>query len=170
MVGLTDVSDGRVDKELTQSEHAFDINIDVEDAIKQKMANTITAYMPNHDLSQRIAQLDEEISQTAIAVRNAIVKRDFLDEFSNDSAAFVKNWINSQSRDLDLILGSEHANVPVEEMRRADFYRRDWVQEGEIDVLREILVANTPLAAIIVAESKLFAEKKSQLSQAKQGN
>ncbi|TIA70087.1 hypothetical protein E3P77_00295 [Wallemia ichthyophaga] len=143
-----------VDKELTQSEHAFDINIDVEDAIKQKMANTITAYMPNHDLSQRIAQLDEEISQTAIAVRNAIVKRDFLDEFSNDSAAFVKNWINSQSRDLDLILGSEHANVPVEEMRRADFYRRDWVQEGEIDVLREILAANTPLAAIIVAESK----------------
>lgn len=95
------------------------------------MANTISAYMPNHELSQKISQLDEEISQSAIAVRNAIVKRDFLDEFSNDSGAFIKNWINSQSIDLDLILGTEHANVPLEEMRRADFYRRDWVQEGE---------------------------------------
>lgn len=87
--------------------------------------------MPNHELSQKIGQLDEEISQSAVAVRNAVIKRDFLDEFSQDSAAFIKNWINSQSRDLDLILGTEHANVPLEEMRRADFYRRDWVQEGE---------------------------------------
>lgn len=121
----------RVDKEQTFAEHAYDIEVDVEDPIKQKMNNTISTYMPNHELSQKISQLDEEISQSAVAVRNAVIKRDFLDEFSKDSAAFIKNWINSQSRDLDLILGTEHANVPLEEMRRADFYRRDWVQEGE---------------------------------------
>ncbi|TIB84159.1 hypothetical protein E3Q10_02142 [Wallemia mellicola] len=118
-----------VDKEQTFAEHAYDIEVDVEDPIKQKMNNTISTYMPNHELSQKISQLDEEISQSAVAVRNAVIKRDFLDEFSKDSAAFIKNWINSQSRDLDLILGTEHANVPLEEMRRADFYRRDWVQE-----------------------------------------
>ena len=136
-----------MNKDLTTAEHAYDINIDIEDPIKQKMTNSISTYLPNSESTQKISALDEEISQTAIAIRNVVMKRDFLNEFSKDSATFIKNWINSQSRDMDLLLGTEHAGVPLEDMRRADFYRRDWVNE-----------------AIVVAESKLYADKKAKLS------
>ena len=139
-----------MNKDLTTAEHAYDINIDIEDPIKQKMTNSISTYLPNSESTQKISALDEEISQTAIAIRNVVMKRDFLNEFSKDSATFIKNWINSQSRDMDLLLGTEHAGVPLEDMRRADFYRRDWVNE-----------------AIVVAESKLYADKKAELSTVK---
>lgn len=139
-----------MNKDLTTAEHAYDINIDIEDPIKQKMTNSISTYLPNSESTQKISALDEEISQTAIAIRNVVMKRDFLNEFSKDSATFIKNWINSQSRDMDLLLGTEHAGVPLEDMRRADFYRRDWVNE-----------------AIVVAESKLYADKKAKLSTVK---
>ena len=110
-----------MNKDLTTAEHAYDINIDIEDPIKQKMTNSISTYLPNSESTQKISALDEEISQTAIAIRNVVMKRDFLNEFSKDSATFIKNWINSQSRDMDLLLGTEHAGVPLEDMRRADF-------------------------------------------------
>lgn len=57
----------------------------------------------------------------------------FLESFADDPAKFIQTWLESQSRDLESILGSgpsEGATIRAEELRRSDFFRLPWVEEA----------------------------------------
>lgn len=56
----------------------------------------------------------------------------FLQSFAEDPAHFIQTWLESQSRDLENILGSgpsEGMTVRQEELRRSEFFQLPWVEE-----------------------------------------
>ena len=57
------------------------------------------------------------------------MKQDFYVSLSNDSKGFVNNWLESQSKDLDIILGNEFG-VREEDLKNSDFFRASWVDEA----------------------------------------
>lgn len=60
------------------------------------------------------------------------MKKTFLESFSCDPAQFIQTWLESQSRDLESILGSgptEGQTVRQEELKRSEFFRLPWVEE-----------------------------------------
>lgn len=72
------------------------------------------------------------------------MKRTFLESFANDPAQFIQTWLESQSRDLENIMGSgpsEGATVRQEELKRSEFFQLPWVEE----VCISLLLSSTPL-------------------------
>lgn len=84
--------------------------------------------MNNVQIQRDICSLDDKIVQCVQSMNNSKTKRDFLLEFVNDPANFIRKWISSQTRDLEQILGVTRVNY--EESKHAQFYRQDWVQEA----------------------------------------
>jgi len=114
----------RVDKEYHLSRHAYDIDIEVDDTIRAKMASVVASTATQ----KQIMDLDEKIVQHVASVNNSKIKRDFLLQFATSPVDFINKWVASQARDLEIILGESRVNL--EEMRRTDFYRQDWVKEA----------------------------------------
>ncbi|KAI6002430.1 SWI/SNF complex 60 kDa subunit [Pisolithus orientalis] len=85
------------------------------------------------DSTQDLSKLDDEIALLTQSLHNAHTKRVFLQSFAEDPTKFIQNWLESQSRDLESILGSgpsEGATIRAEELRRSDFFRLPWVEEA----------------------------------------
>ncbi|KIJ64303.1 hypothetical protein HYDPIDRAFT_112289 [Hydnomerulius pinastri MD-312] len=110
---------------------AWDIDIKMEDVnLKSRMAVTVQS---SKESLQDLSKLDDEIALLAQSLHNSHTKRVFLQSFADDPAKFVQTWLESQSRDLESILGSgpsEGATVRAEELRRSDFFRLPWVEEA----------------------------------------
>ncbi|KAF8346600.1 SWI/SNF complex 60 kDa subunit [Amanita rubescens] len=113
---------------------AWDAEIKMEDTtLKNKMAVVVN---PSKENVESLTKLDEEISLLAQSLHNSYIKRTFLESFSRDPAKFIQTWLESQSRDLETVLGSgptEGMTVRQEDLRRSEFFRLPWavaIQEG----------------------------------------
>lgn len=75
---------------------------------------------------------NSKIAVLAQSLHNSHTKRTFLQSFANDPAHFIQTWLESQSRDLESVLGSgpsEGMTVRQEELKRSEFFRLPWVEE-----------------------------------------
>jgi SWI/SNF-related matrix-associated actin-dependent regulator of chromatin subfamily D len=54
---------------------------------------------------KEVASLDEQLAIIVQAVHVSKAKHEFLKSLSEDPATFVRNWLSSQKRDLEVILG-----------------------------------------------------------------
>ncbi|KAF8340439.1 SWI/SNF complex 60 kDa subunit [Cantharellus anzutake] len=107
---------------------AFDIEVDMDDSIlKTKIRDVLTRLVPT--VENRVSQIDDEIAKNVQEIRSARLKRQFFQSFADDPQGFIKTWMDSQSRDLEVILGTDRG-VPEELMRRSDFFRLPWVEEA----------------------------------------
>jgi len=110
---------------------AWDVEIKAEDsAMKSRMAVMVHA---SKESSQDLAKLDDEIALHVQSLHNSHIKRTFLQSFSNDPAQVIQTWLESQSRDLESILGSgpsEGATIRAEELKRSEFFKLPWVEEA----------------------------------------
>lgn len=130
-----------MDKEQHQSPQAYDIDVEIESPVRQKMMNCLAA----GQTQKEIMGLDEKIVQCVQSINNSKIKRDFLLQFSQEPVDFINKWIASQARDLEVgwvvlngllwcwywiqvILGESKINL--EEMRRNDFYKQPWIKEA----------------------------------------
>ncbi|CAG8565631.1 816_t:CDS:10, partial [Paraglomus brasilianum] len=114
----------RADKEYQQSKYAYDIEIVTDDTLQAKMSSILA-----NSLSQKeVSMCDDKIVQCVQSINNSKIKRDFLLRFAESPVEFIEEWIKSQSSDLELILGESNANI--EEQRRSEFYKNDWVHEA----------------------------------------
>jgi SWI/SNF-related matrix-associated actin-dependent regulator of chromatin subfamily D len=114
----------RIDKEFHQSRYAYDIEIELDDPNKARLASIIT-----NTVNQReIQNLDDKIVQCVQSINNSKTKRDFLLNFAKSPVEFINKWVASQSRDLEVILGESKVNL--EEQRRSEFYKQSWVNEA----------------------------------------
>jgi len=69
------------------------------------------------------------------------MKKTFLESFAQDPAQFIQTWLESQSRDLESILGSgptEGQTVRQEELKRSEFFQLPWVEEVNIFAFHEV--------------------------------
>lgn len=154
----------RTDKAEYKHSTAYDIELELEDlAVRQRQHNVLSHFDTSSaetGVTRQIADLDDRIAQAAATIRNRASARDFLANFARDPQAHLRTWIASQARDLDAILGNNPtpgaggsvSTFTAEEMRRAETFRGQWVDE-----------------AVIVNEAQRLAEKlqelQSQLSQ-----
>jgi len=110
---------------------AWDAEIKMEDlSMKTRMAVMLQT---SKDSSQNMSKLDDEIALLAQSLHNSHLKRTFLESFAQDPAQFIQTWLESQSRDLESILGSgptEGMTVRQEELKRSEFFQLPWVEEA----------------------------------------
>ncbi|KAJ3090497.1 SWI SNF, matrix associated, actin dependent regulator of chromatin, sub d, member 1 [Quaeritorhiza haematococci] len=120
----------RVDKEYHIGQYAYDIEVEVDDPVRQQLQSAITE---NPNLQREITMLDDKIVALVHAINESKLKRDFMLSFAKDPVGFINSWVASQSRDLELILGDMRVNM--EETRRSDFFKQPWVQEAVFHLL-----------------------------------
>ncbi|KAF8064246.1 SWI/SNF complex protein [Lyophyllum atratum] len=110
---------------------AWDVEIKMEDAsLKSRMTVMVNQ---NKESAQTLGKMDEEIALLAQSLHNSHLKRTFLQSFANDPAEFIQTWLESQSRDLESVLGSgpsEGMTVRQEELKRSEFFQLPWVEEA----------------------------------------
>ncbi|CAO0798761.1 unnamed protein product [Mucor circinelloides] len=114
----------RVDKQFNQGPTAYDMDVELDSILRQKMLNIVSSSQPQKE----VMALDDKIVQCVQSINNSKVKRDFLTQFSLDPIEFTSKWITSQARDLEAILGETKVNL--EDVRQTDFYKQPWVKEA----------------------------------------
>ncbi|KAG4305727.1 hypothetical protein PORY_000637 [Pneumocystis oryctolagi] len=116
------------DKDFNMSDFAYDIEVDVDDPIRQKMINILSSVSSQ----KKIAELDDQIASIIQAINSSKVKHNFLEGFAQNPAVFIEKWLSSQSRDLEIILGDDDARerIGIEDKQRSEFYHKDWVHES----------------------------------------
>lgn len=114
----------RVDKQFSTSATVYDMDVELDSVVRQKMMHTVASSQSQKD----ILALDDKIVQCVQSINNSKIKRDFLTQFSRDPLEFMNKWIISQARDLEVILGETKVNL--EDVRQTDFYKQPWVKEA----------------------------------------
>ncbi|KAJ7180472.1 SWI/SNF complex 60 kDa subunit [Mycena filopes] len=110
---------------------AWDAEIKMEDvALKGRMAVMVQA---TKESAMNLAKIDDEIATQAQSLHNSHLKRTFLQSFARDPAQFIQTWLESQSRDLETVLGSgptDGLTIRQEELKRSEFFQLPWVEEA----------------------------------------
>ncbi|KAI9469002.1 MAG: hypothetical protein EXX96DRAFT_492611 [Benjaminiella poitrasii] len=88
----------RVDKQFTQSPIAYDMDVELDNVLKQKMMNTVASTQPQKE----VMALDDKIVQCVQSINNSKMKRDFLIQFTTNPIEFINKWITSQARELEV--------------------------------------------------------------------
>ncbi|KAL0076426.1 hypothetical protein J3Q64DRAFT_1647720 [Phycomyces blakesleeanus] len=87
----------RVDKEFHQSPKAYDVDVELDSVVRQKMLNIVSSTQAQKE----IMGLDDKIVQCVQSINNSKIKRDFLMQFAQHPVEFINKWIASQARDLE---------------------------------------------------------------------
>ena len=147
---------------------AWDVELKIEDStLKNRMAVTVNT---SKESAQALLKLDEEvccyiyisilldvgnknsfaysflryqIALLAQSLHNSHMKRTFLESFAKDPSQFIQTWLESQSRDLESILGNgpmEGLTIRQEELRRSEFFQLPWVEEVRFIFFKKYLL------------------------------
>lgn len=82
----------------------YDVRVAVDDPLRDKMVS----FLNNAGYASMLkdaASLDEQLATIVQAVHVSKSKHAFLTSLSEDPATFVRNWLSSQKRDLEIITG-----------------------------------------------------------------
>ncbi|KAI0826100.1 SWI/SNF complex 60 kDa subunit [Irpex lacteus] len=127
---------------------AYDVDIRVEDtSLKSRMSHVVMNMAP--ESAKELSKLDDEISLHVQSLQNSHLKRTFLQSFASNPRDFIQTWLESQSRDLEAILGSgpsEGATLRQDDLRRSEYFRLPWVEEAVAIQEGMRLAAKTGLA------------------------
>jgi len=108
-----------------EPEYAYDIEVEVDDAVRNRISSVVSVLQEN---SKEYMDIDEKISKIIQAMNNCKLKRDFMMSFVNDPVTFINQWVASQARDYEIILGDTHINK--EESRHSEFFKKPWIKEA----------------------------------------
>jgi len=111
---------------------AWDVEVKMEDTTLKGKMNQTMLNMSN-ETARDLSKYDEEAALLAQQIHNSQLKRTFLSSFAADPADFIQKWLESQSRDLESVLGSgpsEGLTVREEELKRSEFFKLPWVEEA----------------------------------------
>lgn len=107
----------RVDQEFHKDPQPtiYDIQVPVEDPFRESLLPVINN--PQYAaMLKDVTALDEQLARVVQAVAVSKAKHSFFSSLAADPANFVKNWLSSQKRDLEVIMGEasrgggEHAS------------------------------------------------------------
>lgn len=149
---------------------AWDAEIIMEDTSFKSRMNQVIVNTSN-ETARDLVKYDEEVNQPfsfkylstiilthpqcsilATSIHNSQLKRNFLTDFASNPSHFIQTWLESQSRDLESVLGtgpSEGHSVREEELKRSEFFRLPWVEEAV--AIQEGVRLNTKAAAAMTA-------------------
>ncbi|EMD32802.1 hypothetical protein CERSUDRAFT_143379 [Gelatoporia subvermispora B] len=111
---------------------AWDVEVKVDDlSLKSRMNHTILQM--SSETARELSKMDEEIALHVQSLNNSHLKRTFLRAFEEDPRGFIQEWLASQARDLESVLGSgpsEGQTMRQEDLKRSEFFRLPWVEEA----------------------------------------
>ncbi|KAJ3486052.1 hypothetical protein NLI96_g4515 [Meripilus lineatus] len=111
---------------------AWDVEVRTDDlGLKTRMNHVLVGVA--QDTAKELLKIDDEIALHVQSLTNSHLKRTFLASFANAPQAFIQTWLESQSRDLESILGSgpsEGATLRQDDLRRSEYFRLPWVEEA----------------------------------------
>lgn len=82
----------------------FDVRVEVEDLLREKMVSFLNN--PGYaSMLREAAALDDQLATIVQAIHVSKAKHSFLTSLGDNPATFVKNWLSSQKRDLEIIMG-----------------------------------------------------------------
>ncbi|KAK4224949.1 putative 3-phosphoinositide dependent protein kinase-1 [Podospora fimiseda] len=114
----------RVDEEFHKNPQPtiYDVSVAVDDPLQAKYK----AYLENPQQKaalQEIAKLDDQLAVICQAIQQSKAKHNFLASMEKDPVGFIKTWLSSQKRDLEVILG-EGTRGGGEDSLTGDEWRR----------------------------------------------
>nr|XP_036584304.1 SWI/SNF and RSC complexes subunit ssr3 [Colletotrichum truncatum]KAF6793693.1 SWI/SNF and RSC complexes subunit ssr3 [Colletotrichum truncatum] len=96
----------RVDEEFHKDPQPtiYDVRVAVDDPLRSKLLPFMTnpAYAT---ALKEVALMDEQLATVVSAIASSKAKHSFFTSLSQDPTNFVRNWISSQKRDLEVIMG-----------------------------------------------------------------
>ncbi|KAK0723217.1 hypothetical protein B0T26DRAFT_640909 [Lasiosphaeria miniovina] len=96
----------RVDEEFHKDPNPtiYDIRVAVDDPLRAKLVPFI--HNPQYaSMLKDVALLDDQLATLVQAVAQSKAKHAFLASLTQDPVNFVRNWLSSQKRDLEVIMG-----------------------------------------------------------------
>ncbi|KAI1780239.1 hypothetical protein F4818DRAFT_395058 [Hypoxylon cercidicola] len=88
----------------------YDVRVAVDDPLREKMLSFLNnAGYAN--MLKEAASLDDQLAIIVQAIHVSKAKHAFLTSLSQDPATFVRDWLSSQKRDLDVIMGESMRGV-----------------------------------------------------------
>ncbi|ORY45990.1 hypothetical protein BCR33DRAFT_716000 [Rhizoclosmatium globosum] len=124
----------KLDKPLTTSSVGYDIDVEVDSPIKANILSIVGGGDPTP--YKEISAIDDEITKLVQKVTQCKHKREFMLSYAKDPVGFLNQWVASQTRDLETVLGDSRINA--EEARRASFYKDNWVNEAVFHYLNSV--------------------------------
>lgn len=96
----------RVDEEFHKDPQptVYDVRVTVESPLREQMSTFLSNSGYASMLKEATVQ-DDHLATIVQAVHVSKAKHAFLTALSEDPATFVKNWLSSQKRDLDIVMG-----------------------------------------------------------------
>lgn len=82
----------------------YDVRVSVESPLREKMS----AFLSNPayaSMLKDVSTQDDQLATLVQAIHVSKAKHAFLTALSEDPANFVKNWLSSQKRDLEVVMG-----------------------------------------------------------------
>ncbi|KZL68263.1 SWI/SNF complex protein (SWIB/MDM2 domain-containing protein) [Colletotrichum tofieldiae] len=96
----------RVDEEFHKDPQPtiYDVRVAVDDPLRAKLVPFVTNPAYASALKEVVA-MDEQLATLISAVASSKAKHSFFASMSQDPTNFVRNWMSSQKRDLEVIMG-----------------------------------------------------------------
>lgn len=101
----------RVDEEFHKDPQptVYDIQVPVADPLRATLQPIL--HNPEYaNMLKDVTQLDDQLARIVQGVSVSKAKHTFLTSMAQDPANFVRNWLSSQKRDLDVIMGESTRN------------------------------------------------------------
>lgn len=82
----------------------YDVCVSIDDPLRAELQPLIsnTQYAT---MLKDVTALDEQLARLIQAIAVSKTKHSFFTSLSQDPATFVRNWLSSQERDLEIIMG-----------------------------------------------------------------
>ncbi|KAF3917470.1 hypothetical protein ABW21_db0209358 [Orbilia brochopaga] len=105
----------------------YDVLLTEDEPLRLRMIKVLNAQMSS-PFHRNLVMEDDNIAVLVQAINHSKAKRDFWQSLGADPAAFIQQWVSSQRRDLEVILGEK--GVDQEESRRAAFFQQETVSQN----------------------------------------
>lgn len=96
----------RVDEEFHRNPQptVYDVSVSVDDPLRAELQPLINN-VQYATMLRDITTLDEQLARLIQAIAVSKTKHSFFKSLSQDPATFFRNWLSSQKRDLEIIMG-----------------------------------------------------------------
>lgn len=89
----------------------YDITLLEDDPMRKTVADTLYHSNSSIETLTQLSKLDENIAVVVQAITHSKAKHAFYEAMAKDPVAFLKRWISSQKRDLEVILGESSRGI-----------------------------------------------------------
>jgi SWI/SNF-related matrix-associated actin-dependent regulator of chromatin subfamily D len=89
----------------------YDITVLEDDPMRKTVSDTLYHSNSNLETLNQLSKLDENIAVVVQAITQSKAKHAFYEAMAKDPVVFLKRWISSQKRDLEVIMGESSRGI-----------------------------------------------------------